>query len=158
MSTEKTPSRRAALGALASIPALAIPAAAMAASTPAITGAATALDAELFGLIAAAREAAARFEAATRAMEEAANRTEEAPEPQALIVTEEDVKLFWHRTVEVGSSFRFSDINLMREQQPERFSVLARASITKPQNERVEGLISYVRSARSKDRSDNRGR
>jgi hypothetical protein len=60
--TTVTPSRRAALGALASIPALAIPAAAlpaaaMAASTPAITGAATALDAELFALIAAAREA-----------------------------------------------------------------------------------------------------
>ena len=66
VSTE-TPSRRAALGVLASIPALAIPAAAMAARPRA----ATALDAELFDLIAAAREAAARFEVATRAMEEA---------------------------------------------------------------------------------------
>ena len=139
--TTETPSRRAALGVLASLPALTLPAGAMAASTPAITGAAAELDAELFGLIAAAREAAARFEAATRAMEEAETRTEEVPKPQALIVTEEDARLFWNWKTEVGYSFRSSDINLMREQQSERISVLARASITRPQNEKIEGLI-----------------
>jgi hypothetical protein len=158
ISTE-TPSRRAALGVLASIPAMAIPAAAMAASTPAITGAATALDAELFALIAAAREAAARFEAASVALEEAANRTEEVPKPQALIVTEEDVELFWNRKVEVGSSFYPPDISLMKErlqQSEERLSVmLARASHKKPLNEQTDGLIPYVRGARSEDGRGN---
>jgi hypothetical protein len=140
--TTETPSRRAALGVLASIPALALPAAAMAASTPAITGSATALDSELFDLIAADREAEARFEAATKDLEEAQNRTEEVPRPQALIVTEEDVELFWNWKAEVGSPFRFSEINLMKEQQPQRIAVrLARATGEKPLNEQTSDLI-----------------
>ena len=139
----ESPSRRAALRSLlAGAGALALPAAVMAASTPAITGAAAELDAELFGLIAAAREAAARFEAASVALEEAEHRTEEVPAPQALIVTEEDVELFWHWKAEVGSSFRFSEINWMKEQQPQRISVmLARKPGEKPLNEQTADLI-----------------
>jgi hypothetical protein len=138
-----TPSRRAALGVLAGIPALAIPAGAIAASTPVtLAGAATALDAELLDLIAAAREAEARFEAATKDLEEAENRTEEVPEPQALIATEKDAELFWNWKAEVGSPFRFSEINLMKEQQPQRISVmLARASHEKLLGEKTAGLI-----------------
>jgi hypothetical protein len=143
--TTVTPSRRAALGVLASVTALAIPAGAIAASTPVtLAGAATALDAELLDLIAAAREAEARFEAATKDLEEAENRTEEVPEPQALIVTEEDVELFWNRKVEVGSSFHPSDISLMKQQlqESERLSVmLARASHEKLLGEKTAGLI-----------------
>jgi hypothetical protein len=138
-----TPSRRAALGVLAGAGALALPAAVMAASTPVtLAGAANALDAELFALIAAAREAEARFEAATKALEEAEHRTEEVPAPQALIVTEEDTRLFWK--AEVGSSFRLSDINWMKQQlqQPERLSVmLAREPGEKPLDEQTAGLI-----------------
>ena len=153
-----TPSRRAALGVLASIPALALPAAAMAASTPAITGAAAELDAELFGLIAAAREAAARFEAASVALEEAEHRTEEVPAPQALIVTEEDVELFWHWKAEVGSSFRFSEINWMKEQQPQRISVmLARKPSEKPLNEQIADLIRMFAAREARMRPGNRG-
>jgi hypothetical protein len=140
----ETPSRRAALGVLAGIPALAIPAAAMAGSTPAITGAATALDAKLFDLIAAAREAEARFEAASVALKEAANRIEEVPEPPALIVTEEDARLFWNWKTEVGSSFRVSEIDWMKQQlqQPKRISVMvARKPGEKPLDEQTVGLI-----------------
>jgi hypothetical protein len=140
--TTATPSRRAALGVLAGVGALAIPSVAMAVGTPAISGAATALDAELFDLIAAAREAAARFEAATVALEEAENRTEKVPEPQPLIFTEEDTHLFWK--AEVGSSFRVSDINWMKQQlqQPQRLSVmLAREPHEKPLDEQAAYLI-----------------
>jgi hypothetical protein len=153
-STMTSPTRRGALGAVlaagtaaaTALPAsaLALPAAAIAGSTPAMAGVATALDAELFELIAAAREAEARFEAATVALEEAEHRTEEVPAPQALIVTEKDVELFWNWKAEVGFSFRFSEINWMKQQlQPQRISVmLARAPGEKPLGEETVGLIS----------------
>ena len=34
------------------------------------------------------------------------------------------MELFWHWKAEVGSSFRFSEINWMKEQQPQRISVM----------------------------------
>jgi hypothetical protein len=77
--------RRAALTALASVPALALPGTAMA-----IAPGPSALDAELFQLIAAAREAEARFDASNDATEAARDRMGEVPVPQALIVTEGD--------------------------------------------------------------------
>jgi hypothetical protein len=138
-----TTSRRGALGALlASVPALALPVGAMSAATAG--GLSAHPDADLFELIAAAREAEARFEAATVALDETGNRTEEVPEPQALIVTEKDVELFWNRKVEVGSSFHPSDISLMKQQlqESERLSVmLARASHEKLLGEQTADLI-----------------
>jgi hypothetical protein len=79
--------RRAALTALASVPALALPSTAMA-----IAPGPSALDAELFQLIAAAREAEARFDASNDATEVARDRMGEVPVPQALIVTEGDTR------------------------------------------------------------------
>jgi hypothetical protein len=87
ISTE-TPSRRAALGALASVPALALPAVAVAAEP-----AQTHLDEPLFALIAAARDLDARGKEAFDAALEATRRTEKVPAPEALIVTEDDTRL-----------------------------------------------------------------
>jgi hypothetical protein len=88
----KQHSRRAALGALASVPALAPPLGAMAA--PAEAKAAATSDAALLALIDAARDLGARWQSACDAAEAASCRTEDVPWPQALIATEEDARVW----------------------------------------------------------------
>jgi hypothetical protein len=106
--------RRAALGALASVPALALPAVAIAA--PATNG--EHLDAELFELIAAAREVSVRLDAAYKAAEEAYERTEEVPR-HALIVTEADTRIW---KLNVGEPFTLDHLESMRKRQKHRRS------------------------------------
>jgi hypothetical protein len=86
--------RRAALGVLASVPALAIPAGA------ALPADSASRDAALFALIGATREAKARRLAATEAMHEAERRVPHVPAPDALIATEGDARLW--SAVKVG--------------------------------------------------------
>jgi hypothetical protein len=82
-----------------------------------ISGAAE-LDAELFALIDEAREAGARVEAAIVALEEAQERTEKNVSwPQALIVTEDDARL-WN--LKAGDPFDVAHLNLMRQRQAHR--------------------------------------
>ena len=100
--------RRAALTALASVPALALPGTAMA-----IAPGPSALDAELFHLIAAAREAEARHEAACDATEAARDRMGEVPMPQALIVTEEDTGLW--AEVRPGNYFTHGQLSQIKQ-------------------------------------------
>ncbi|MGC2784728.1 MAG: hypothetical protein WA397_13045, partial [Roseiarcus sp.] len=110
-------SRRAALGIIA---------AGAIGVAPIVTGVATAaepvsdparLDAGLFALIDQAREAGARVEAAIGALEEAEARTEEVPWPQALIVTEDDTRLW---KLNAGDRFDFAHLSMMRERQAHR--------------------------------------
>jgi hypothetical protein len=107
--------RRAALGALARVSALALPAIAIAA--PATSG--EHLDAELFALIAAAREVSARIDAAENAAEQAYERTEKVPWPQALVVTEDDTRLW---KLKAGDPFELGHLDLMRRRQAHRQS------------------------------------
>jgi hypothetical protein len=103
--------RRAALGALAVVPALAIPA------VPAIASPATAgPDAELFELIEAARKATAHHDAAIAALEEAENRAEEEapPWPPTLIATEEDTRL-WRWNPKPGDAFTPAQLKQMSQ-------------------------------------------
>jgi len=76
-------------------------------------------DAELFRLIDGAREADARLKAAEAACDEAGKRTENVPAPQALIVTEEDTRLW---KLNVGDLFDGSHIDLMGKRQTHRRS------------------------------------
>ncbi len=88
--SENMKTRRAALGALASIPALALPAVAMAGATDAAHE-----DADLFALIEAERALAPKVEEAERVEEEVKERTEWPEPPQTLLVTEDDNKVLW---------------------------------------------------------------
>jgi hypothetical protein len=126
-----TTTRRAAIGVLAAVP-LALPAVAAAApegmrrffqpralelGLKTLAQGAPTQDAELFRLIAAAREIRARYDAAFAAAEAAWNRTENGPPPQALIVTEDDARL-WN--VKAGEPFKEDHLNLMRQRQAHR--------------------------------------
>ena len=76
------------------------------------------LDAELVALIDEAREAGARLEAAIVALDEAEERTEKAtPWPQALIVTEDDTRLW---KLEAGDRFNLAHLSQMRDRQAHR--------------------------------------
>jgi hypothetical protein len=102
-----TPSRRAALGVLASIPALALPAAAMAGSTTA-GGLSAHPDAELFALIDRANAVEALDDEANDAAEAAWERL--APShPEALVWNEADAPQ-WHR-VRPGESISRQEAN-----------------------------------------------
>ena len=129
--TPETTNRRAVLAAVlaasaAGATALALPA------VSAMAGPATAAgpDAELFLLIAAAREVNTRLDAAEGAAEEAYQRTEKVPWPQALVVTEDDTRLW---KLKAGDRFELSHLDLMRKRQSHRqnakyvkpFSVIA---------------------------------
>jgi hypothetical protein len=74
-------------------------------------------DAGLFALIDEAREAGARVEAANGALDEAQERTEEVPWPQALIVTEDDTRLW---KLKAGDPFDHVHLYRMREGQAQR--------------------------------------
>lgn len=109
----KNPSRRGAImAALASVPVLALPAVTMAAgvthSHP---------DADLFALIEAARDLHARWDAACEVGDEAEDRTEYVPWPQALIVTDDDTRLW---KLKAGDPFDLTHLDLMRRRQAHR--------------------------------------
>jgi hypothetical protein len=114
----ETPTRRGALGAIIAAGAIGV--------APIVAGVATAaepvsdpagLDAGLFALIDEARASGARVEAANGALDEAQERTEEVPWPQALIVTEDDTRL-WKLTA--GDPFDHVHLYRMRERQAQR--------------------------------------
>jgi hypothetical protein len=108
------PTRRAALGALASASALALPA------VPAMASPAIAVpDTELFELIAAASAARERYEAATAALEAAFERAENVPPPETLIITEADTRI-WN--LNAGDPFDEVHIESMRQRQKHRQS------------------------------------
>jgi hypothetical protein len=110
--------RRAALGAIIAAGAIGVaPIAAGAATAAEPVSAPGGLDAALFALIDEAREAVARVEAASGAMEEAQARTEEVPWPQALIVTEDDTRLW---KLKAGDRFDVAHLSRMRENQLDR--------------------------------------
>jgi hypothetical protein len=110
--------RRAALGTIIAVGAIGV--------APIVAGVATAaepvsdpagLDADLCALIDEARASEARAEAAIGALEEAQERTEEVPWPQALIVTEDDTRLW---KLKAGDRFDHAHLIRMRERQPHR--------------------------------------
>jgi hypothetical protein len=104
------------------------------------------LDAGLFALIDEAREAGARVEAAIGALGQAQERTENVPWPQALIVTEDDTRLW---KLKAGDPFDVAHLNLMRERQAHRQnSKYLRSFIAI-----ATGDASYVASLDDKDRS-----
>ena len=109
--------RRAALGVIAAgaIGVAPIVAGVATAAEPVSTPAG--LDAGLFALIDEAREAGARVEAAYGALDEAQERTEEVPWPQALIVTEDDTRLW---KLKAGDPFDHVHLYRMREGQAQR--------------------------------------
>jgi hypothetical protein len=74
-------------------------------------------DAGLFALIDEARAAGARVEAAIGTLEEAQERTEEVPWPQAIIVTEDDTRLW---KLKAGDRFDLVHLGVMRERQAHR--------------------------------------
>jgi hypothetical protein len=105
--------RRAALGAIIAAGAIGVALIAAGAATAAEpVSAPGGLDAALFALIDEAREAVARVEAASGAMEEAQARTEEVPWPQALIVTEDDTRLW---KLKAGDRFDLAHLSRMRK-------------------------------------------
>jgi hypothetical protein len=113
----ETTDRRAVLkGMLVAGTVGAIPVAAGAATAENVSGPAG-LDASLFALIDEAREAGARVEAAIGALEEAQERTEEVPWPQALIVTEDDTRLW---KLKAGDRFDHAHLYRMMERQAQR--------------------------------------
>jgi hypothetical protein len=114
----ETTSRRAVLGAVLAVGAIGVAPIAAGAVTAAepVSGLAG-LDAELFALIDEAREAGARVEAAIGSLEEAQERTEKVPWPQALIVTEDDTRIW---KLKAGDPFALDHLNLMRGRQPHR--------------------------------------
>jgi hypothetical protein len=121
MPKTSTHSRRAALGAIASLSALAVPAAAISApsgSASPSTASPSHPDAALFALIAAARDAEARYVEASEACDEAENRTEDVPPPDALIVTKDDTHIW--KSLNVGDPFAESHLNSMRTRQTQR--------------------------------------
>jgi hypothetical protein len=110
--------RRAALGKILAVGAIGVaPIAAGAATAAEPVSVPAGLDAGLFAIIDEAREAGARVEAAIGALEEAQERTEEVPWPQALIVTEDDTRL-WE--LKAGVPFDFAHLNRMRKRQAYR--------------------------------------
>jgi hypothetical protein len=110
--------RRAALGAIFAVGAIGVaPIAAGAATANALVSDPAGLDAGLFALIDEAREAGVRVEAARSTLEEAEERTEEVPWPQALIVTEDDTRLW---KLKAGDRFDHAHLSRMREGQPHR--------------------------------------
>jgi hypothetical protein len=110
--------RRAALGTIIAAGAIGVvPIAAGAATAAENVSAPAGLDAGLFALIDEAREAGARVEAAIDALEEAQERTEEVPWPQALIVTEDDTRLW---KLKAGDPFDHGHLYRMRIRQAPR--------------------------------------
>jgi hypothetical protein len=109
--------RRAVMGAGLALAALGVAPIAAGAATAAEPVRPAGLDAKLFALIDEAREAGARVEAAIGALEEAQERTEEVPWPQALIVTEEDTRLW---KLKAGDPFDHEHLYRMRERQAQR--------------------------------------
>jgi hypothetical protein len=110
--------RRAALGAIIAVGAIGVvPIAAGAATAAENVSAPAGLDAVLFALIDEARAAGTRVEAAIGALEEAQERAEEVPWPQALIMTEDDTRLW---KLKAGDPFDVAHLNLMRERQAHR--------------------------------------
>jgi hypothetical protein len=110
--------RRAALGAIIAAGAIGVaPIAAGAAIAAEPVSGPAGLDARLFALIDEAREAGARLETANGALEEAQERTEEVPWPQALIVTEDDTRLW---KLKAGDPFDHVHLYRMREGQAHR--------------------------------------
>lgn len=108
--------RRAALGALASVPALAVPSVSVMAAPVTATGP----NSELFQLIAVARQVGARLCAAEAAAEEAWQRTEKVPPPEVLIVTEADTRNYGK--LKAGEPFGLEDLELIRCTQKHRQS------------------------------------
>jgi hypothetical protein len=116
--TTASTTRRAALGAVLAAVAIGVaPIAAGAATTAEHVDGPDGLDAGLFVLIDEAREAGARLEEAIGALDEAQERTEKVPWPQALIVTEDDTRLW---KLKAGDPFAGAHVNLMRERQAYR--------------------------------------
>ena len=109
--------RRAALGAIIAAGAAGATVVMPAAASRAIAASEPHEDAGLFALIDEAREAGARVEAANGALEEAQERTEEVPWPQALIVTEDDTRLW---KLKAGDPFDHVHLYRMREGQAQR--------------------------------------
>jgi hypothetical protein len=109
--------RRAALGTILAVGAIGVVPIAAGAATAENVSAPAGLDASLFALIDEAREAGARVEAAIGALEEAQGRTEEVPWPQALIVTEDDTRLW---KLKAGDPFDHAHLSRMREGQLHR--------------------------------------
>ena len=111
-------SRRAMLGTILAVGAIGVaPISAEAATAGEPVSGAAGLDAALFALIAEAREAGARVEAAAGALMEAEDRTEEVPWPQALIVTEDDTRIW---KLKAGDPFDIGHLSRMREAQARR--------------------------------------
>ena len=94
------------------------------------------LDAGLFALIDEAREAGARVEAAIRAVEEAEERTEKVLWPQALIVTEDDTRLW---KLKAGDPFDVAHLIQMREGQAHRDLHLIRGLSSPPTRPGLQG-------------------
>jgi hypothetical protein len=114
----KSTNRRAILGAVLAVGAIGVaPIAAGAATAAEPVSGLPVLDAELFALIDEAREAGARVEAAIGALEEAQERTEKVPWPQALIVTEDDTRLW---KLKASDRFDLAHLGRMMENQPHR--------------------------------------
>jgi hypothetical protein len=110
--------RRSVLGTVLAIGAIGVaPIAAGAATAAEPVSGPAGLDAGLFALIDEARASGARVEAAIGALEEAQDRTEEVPWPQALIVTEDDTRLW---KLKAGDPFDHAHLNRMREWQAYR--------------------------------------
>jgi hypothetical protein len=110
--------RRAALGAIIAAGAIGVaPIAARAATAAEPVSAPAGLDAGLFALIDEAREAGARVEAAIGALAQAQDRTEEVPWPQALIVTEDDTRLW---KLKAGDRFDLAHLSRIMENQLHR--------------------------------------
>jgi hypothetical protein len=138
--------RRAALGAIIAAGAvgatLALPAVAATSDAPRHP------DAELFALIDEARAAGARVEAAISALEEAQDRTEEVPWPQALIVTEDDTRLW---KLKAGDRFDLVHLGVMRERQAHRVNL--RGSISRLSPGALAALTPCVATMDDKDRA-----
>jgi hypothetical protein len=110
--------RRAVLGGVLAAAAIGVaPIAAGVATAAEPVSAPAGLDAGLFALIDEARAAGARVEAAIGALEEAQERTEEVPWPQALIVTEDDTRIW---KLKAGDRFDLAHLGRMMENQPHR--------------------------------------
>jgi hypothetical protein len=110
--------RRAVLGAVLAVGAIGVaPISAGAATAAELVSGRAGLDAGLFALIDEAREAGARVEAAIGALGQAQERTEKVPWPQALIVTEDNTRLW---KLKAGDPFDLAHLSLMRERQAHR--------------------------------------
>jgi hypothetical protein len=164
-----TTTRRAALGALAAVPAaLALPAVAATApegimrffrpgalerglKTLAQGVPDPALDAELFRLIDVAREAGARYRVATNALEQIWQRREEVPRPTVLIATEDDTRLWKMKAGEPFSDdrlIRFKEAVKHRRGAQGKWSLIAADPIFAEMDEKVRAMIQTVGPAR----------